>query len=92
MVNDIQCRFLELSVTTQYAEAAAQLPLHHRNPFDRMLVAQAIAEQLILISADGIYRVTISGLWMCKSRYFPTGTPSSFSSLPTGYSPTLLAS
>lgn len=47
-----QSRFLELPVTTQYAEAAAKLPLHHRDPFDRMLVAQAIAEGLILITAD----------------------------------------
>jgi PIN domain nuclease of toxin-antitoxin system len=47
-----QSRFLELPVTTQYAEAAARLPLHHRDPFDRMLVAQAISENLVLITAD----------------------------------------
>jgi PIN domain nuclease of toxin-antitoxin system len=47
-----QCGFLELPITTQYAEAAAQLPLHHRDPFDRMLVTQAIAEGLILVTAD----------------------------------------
>ena len=45
-------RFLELPVTTQYAEAAASLPLHHRDPFDRMLVAQAMTEGLTLITAD----------------------------------------
>jgi PIN domain nuclease of toxin-antitoxin system len=47
-----ECRFLELPVTTQYAEAAATLPLHHRDPFDRMLVAQAITEDLILVTGD----------------------------------------
>lgn len=47
-----QSRFLELPVTTQYAEAAARLPMHHRDPFDRMLVAQAIMEGLVLVTAD----------------------------------------
>jgi PIN domain nuclease of toxin-antitoxin system len=47
-----QSRFLELPITTQYAEAAATLPLHHRDPFDRMLVAQALSEKLVLITAD----------------------------------------
>jgi PIN domain nuclease of toxin-antitoxin system len=47
-----QSRFLELPVTTAYAEAAAKLPLHHRDPFDRMLVVQAMIEDLILITAD----------------------------------------
>jgi PIN domain nuclease of toxin-antitoxin system len=44
--------FVELPVTTQYAEAAANLPLHHRDPFDRMLVAQAMIEGLVLLTAD----------------------------------------
>ncbi len=30
----------------------AQLPLHHRDPFDRLLVAQAISENLTLVSCD----------------------------------------
>jgi PIN domain nuclease of toxin-antitoxin system len=47
-----QSRFLELPVTTEYAEVAAKLPLHHRDPFDRMLVAQAMSENLVLITAD----------------------------------------
>lgn len=47
-----QSRFLELPVTTAYAEAAAKLPLHHRDPFDRMLVIQAMIEDLVLITAD----------------------------------------
>jgi PIN domain nuclease of toxin-antitoxin system len=47
-----QSRFFELPVTTQYAEAAAKLPLHHRDPFDRMLVAQSMVEGLTLVTAD----------------------------------------
>jgi PIN domain nuclease of toxin-antitoxin system len=42
----------ELPVTARYAELTRTLPMHHRDPFDRMLVAQAMAEQLVLISAD----------------------------------------
>ena len=44
--------FLELSVTAAYADAAARLPLHHKDPFDRMLVAQAMQEGLTLVTAD----------------------------------------
>jgi PIN domain nuclease of toxin-antitoxin system len=42
----------ELPVTARYAEMTRSLPLHHRDPFDRMLVAQAMAENLVLVSAD----------------------------------------
>ena len=32
-----------------------QLPLHHRDPFDRLLVAQSISESLLLVSADPVF-------------------------------------
>lgn len=44
--------FDPLPVTAIHAEAVEQLPWHHRDPFDRLLVAQAIAERLALVSAD----------------------------------------
>lgn len=44
--------FLELPVTAHYAEAVAKLPLHHRDPFGRMLVTQAMVEGLVLVTAD----------------------------------------
>lgn len=44
--------FLELSITSQHALAVQHLPLLHRDPFDRMLVAQAAVEGLVLITAD----------------------------------------
>ena len=44
--------FLELPVTIAHGEYAATLPLLHKDPFDRMLVAQAIVEQMILVTAD----------------------------------------
>lgn len=46
--------FARLTVTFEHAERAATLPVHHRDPFDRMLVAQAVAEGLRLVTADAI--------------------------------------
>jgi PIN domain nuclease of toxin-antitoxin system len=44
--------FRELPVTHTHAIAASRLPPHHRDPFDRMLVAQAATEGLTLVSRD----------------------------------------
>lgn len=45
-------RFTPLSITHDHAELAAQLPAIHKDPFDRMLVAQAISEKLTLVTRD----------------------------------------
>ncbi len=45
-------RFQPLSIAISHANAAGGLPRHHDDPFDRMLVAQAIKEDLILLTAD----------------------------------------
>lgn len=44
--------FIPLPIAADHAERAAGLPMHHRDPFDRMLVAQAQLEALTLLSAD----------------------------------------
>jgi PIN domain nuclease of toxin-antitoxin system len=44
--------FEKLLITFSHAEHAARLPPHHRDPFDRMLVAQAQAEGLTLVTHD----------------------------------------
>jgi PIN domain nuclease of toxin-antitoxin system len=44
--------FIELPVTASHAARVATLPHHHRDPFDRLLIAQAIVEPLHLLSAD----------------------------------------
>jgi len=44
--------FRELPITSQHALAAGRLPLIHRDPFDRMLVAQARCEDLTLVTRD----------------------------------------
>lgn len=41
-----------LSVQHHHAQAVAELPEHHKDPFDRLLVAQARIERLILVTAD----------------------------------------
>ncbi|PTM42016.1 type II toxin-antitoxin system VapC family toxin [Bosea sp. 124] len=44
--------FIEIPVTSRVAVAVRDLPQHHGDPFDRLLVAQAIAEPAILLTAD----------------------------------------
>ncbi len=44
--------FIELPVTARHAAKVTHLPNIHRDPFDRMLVAQAISEPLTLLTAD----------------------------------------
>ncbi len=41
-----------LPVQTAHALAVVRLPDHHRDPFDRMLIAQALVEGMTLVSAD----------------------------------------
>lgn len=55
---------LELPVTTGHAEATARLPPIHRDPFDRMLVAQAQVEGLSLVSRDpAMRRYQLTVVW-----------------------------
>lgn len=44
--------FEPLPMTFEHAERAGALPPHHRDPFDRMLIAQAMAERLTLVTHD----------------------------------------
>ncbi len=46
--------YLELPVRSAHAVAVASLPLLHKDPFDRMLVAQAIVEGIPLLTADPV--------------------------------------
>lgn len=47
-----QSGFRELPVLMRHADELLTLPLLHRDPFDRLLVAQAIAEDLVLVTRD----------------------------------------
>jgi PIN domain nuclease of toxin-antitoxin system len=44
-----------LPITVEYADVQAGLPQHHRDPFDRLLAAQAFVEKVSVVSADGIF-------------------------------------
>jgi PIN domain nuclease of toxin-antitoxin system len=44
--------FEQMPVTAEHAAACEGLPWHHRDPFDRMLVAQAILERKTIVSTD----------------------------------------
>lgn len=44
-----------LPITPQHIYALSHLPLHHKDPFDRLLIAQSQVEKLSLITADGVF-------------------------------------
>ena len=48
----IDTGFVELAVTGDHGMATAQLPLLHRDPFDRLLLAQALVEGITLVTVD----------------------------------------
>jgi len=57
-------RFELLPISIAHILQIAELPLHHRDPFDRLLVAQARAERLPIISADTLFDAyPITRLW-----------------------------
>ena len=45
-------RFTPLDITTEHALAVENLPQHHKDPFDRLLIAQAQIEKLTLVTRD----------------------------------------
>jgi len=47
--------FLELPITFRHAQRVSGLPAHHRDPFDRLLVAQAEVEGLTLVTRDPVF-------------------------------------
>jgi PIN domain nuclease of toxin-antitoxin system len=44
--------FLELPITIEHSQKVYQLPLHHNDPFDRIMVAQAMSEDLTFMTRD----------------------------------------
>ncbi len=56
--------FQKLSVTVEDGARAGALPGLHRDPFDRMLIAQAILHDLTLVSGDGLFdRYGVQRFW-----------------------------
>jgi len=48
--------FEMLPITAEHAHAVGDLPSHHRDPFDRMLIAQATVERLTIVTRDTIIK------------------------------------
>ena len=53
-----------LPISVDHAAAVSVLPFHHRDPFDRMLIAQAMVEQVPIVSGDTAFDAyPITRLW-----------------------------
>ena len=53
-----------LPITVAHAEAVVNLPHHHKDPFDRMLIAQSIVEDVALVSSDeALDAYSVTRLW-----------------------------
>lgn len=58
-----------LDIMTAHAVQVSALPLYHRDPFDRMLIAQAQLEDMTLVSADSMFQqYDIALLWAAASQ------------------------
>ena len=51
----LACGISLLPIEFRHVMRVAQLPFHHRDPFDRLLVAQAIEERLGIVSVDSAF-------------------------------------
>jgi PIN domain nuclease of toxin-antitoxin system len=53
-----------LQIETSHLSILRDLPLYHRDPFDRLIIAQAKSEKMTLISADGVFdKYGVDLLW-----------------------------
>jgi len=53
-----------LPITVKHAAAVAKLPFHHRDPFDRLLIAQAMTEQIPVLSGDQVFdKYPVARMW-----------------------------
>ena len=56
--------FSAVPITVHHGNRAGALPLHHKDPFDRMLIAQALAESLTLVSNERLFdNYGVARLW-----------------------------
>lgn len=47
--------FTELPIETKHFYEVVKMPFHHRDPFDRLIIAQAISEKMSVISIDSVF-------------------------------------
>lgn len=60
----VYSEFTLLPISVKHAAVVATLPFHHRDPFDRLLVAQAISEGIPIVSADhALDSYSVTRIW-----------------------------
>jgi PIN domain nuclease of toxin-antitoxin system len=53
-----------LPITVEYADMQSVLPDHHRDPFDRLIIAQALTDSIQIVSADPVFNLYgVARLW-----------------------------
>lgn len=53
-----------LPISVRHTAVVASLPFHHKDPFDRLLIAQAIVENIPLLSVDAVFdSYPVTRLW-----------------------------
>ena len=63
-------RFDILPITLAHIAAVERMPHHHRDPFDRLLIAQSLVENIPLVSADSIiHAYPITHIWRCLASH-----------------------
>ena len=56
IADKVQSGLRILSVDWPHAAAVDRMPFHHRDPFDRLIIAQALAERLAVVTRDSLFR------------------------------------
>lgn len=69
-VRDFLIRQIELNglivlpITLEHVAKVSELPFHHKDPFDRLLIAQSMVESILIMSADSIFeQYDITVIW-----------------------------
>jgi PIN domain nuclease of toxin-antitoxin system len=57
-------QFYILPIVPRHTAVLTRLPFHHRDPFDRLIIAQAMVEQMPVISGDAVFAAyTVTRIW-----------------------------
>ena len=67
IAQDIESQgFQWLNISPYHTQAILELPAHHKDPFDRLLIAQAKYEALRVVSYDSIFKSYLDDVWIIK--------------------------
>jgi PIN domain nuclease of toxin-antitoxin system len=63
--NQLKINKIELlPILPQHLDIVASLPIRHRDPFDRLIIAQSMSEQVPILSKDGVFdNYSVTRLW-----------------------------